>query len=102
VDLGDFNADGRKRIGATGLQLMPAGDAMQIVAVKFGSVARKAGFEDGFELAEIKVPSGRASPYWFYLPGVMLIGLVWLLQGRRMSPRASVGDKVVPGIAGNF
>jgi TRAP transporter 4TM/12TM fusion protein len=102
VDLGDFNTDGRKRIGATGLQLMPAGDAMQIVAVKFGSAARKAGFEDGFELAEIKVPSGRASPYWFYLPGVMLIGLVWLLQGRRMSPRASVGDKAVPGIAGNF
>ena len=50
---------------------------MQVLAAKFGSAARKAGFEEGFDIVEIKLPSGRASPYWFYLPGLVLIVLVW-------------------------
>jgi hypothetical protein len=54
--------------------------------VKFGSAAKKSGFEQGFDIVEIKVPSGRPSPHWFYLPGLLLIGLVWWVQGRRLAP----------------
>lgn len=93
VDLGDAQPDGRKRINATGLQLMSMGDAMQINAVKFGSPAKKSGFDEGFEIVELKLPSGRPSPYWFYIPGLLLIGAVWLLQGRRL---AGGSAKVMP------
>jgi len=92
VNLGDANADGRKRLAAAGLTLAPLGDKMGVMGAKFGSPARKSGFEEGFDIVEIKVPSGRASPHWFYLPGMVLIVLVWLAQGRRLnSPLSQAG-----------
>lgn len=92
VPLGAANTDGRKRITDTGLQLLALGDTVQIAAVRFGSPARKAGFEEGFDVAEVKVPNPRPSPYWFYIPGVLLIAAVWWLQGRRMPRAASAGS----------
>ena len=38
-----------------------------------------------------KVPNERISAHWFYIPGVLIIVFVWLLQGlrmRRTSPAA--------------
>ncbi len=86
LNLGAENPDGRKRIAAAGLTLMTLGSNVQIAAAKFGSSARKGGFDEGFDIVELKVPSGRPSPYWFYLPGLLLLGLVWVLQGRRLQP----------------
>jgi TRAP transporter 4TM/12TM fusion protein len=83
LNLGPANEDGRKRVAAAGLTLMTLGPNVQIAATKFGSAAKKSGFEEGFDITEIKVPSGRPSAYWFYIPGVLLIALVWFLQGRR-------------------
>ena len=85
VNLGEANADGRKRLAAAGLTLAPLGDKMQVMGAKFGSAARKSGFEEGFDVVELKVPSGRASPHWFYVPGLALVALVWLSQGRRQA-----------------
>lgn len=84
VPLGAANPDGRKRVTDTGLQLMVLGDKVQIAAVKFGSAARKAGFEEGFDVTALRLPTERPSPYWFYLPGTLLLLAVWLLQGRRV------------------
>jgi TRAP transporter 4TM/12TM fusion protein len=80
--------DGRKRLAEAGVTLAGAGDALRIAGVKFGSRARKSGCEQGWGLARVEVPSGRASPYWFYLPAILLIALVWWSQGRRMAPEA--------------
>jgi hypothetical protein len=66
---------------------------VQIAAVKFGSRARKSGFEQGWDVEEIQVPADRPTPHWFYLPAFALIALVWWLQGRRMKPAA------VPAVA---
>lgn len=88
VNLGEAQSDGRKRIAATGLTLMSMGDRLQVGAVKFGSAARRAGFDQGFDIIAIKVPSGRASPHWFYLPGVALLVLLWVVQGRRLKETA--------------
>src|SRR5690606_30659380 len=85
VKLGAANADGRQRVAATGLQLTQLGDRVQVMAVRFGSTARSAGVEEGFDIAGIKVPNDRVSHYWFYVPGFFLIGLVWLMQGRRLA-----------------
>ena len=46
----------------------------------------------GFEIVGVKVPSGRLNPHWFYIPGLLILGFVWLMQGlrmRRTSPAAA-------------
>ena len=87
VQLGDKGADGRKRLADAGLQLVPLGQQIQIGAVKFGSRAKKGGVEQGWDVQMLKVPTDRPTPHWFYLPGLVLIGLVWLTQGLRMRAR---------------
>jgi TRAP transporter 4TM/12TM fusion protein len=83
-------ADGRKRLADSGLTLAPVGDRVQISGVKFGSRARKSGFEQGWDVARVDVPSDRPTPHWFYLPALVLIALVWWSQGRRMHPALAV------------
>ena len=87
VRLGEKGEDGRKRLAEAGLQLVPLGDAVQIGQVKFGSRARKGGFEQGWEVASVELPTDRPSTHWFYLPALLLVALVWWNQGRRMRPR---------------
>jgi len=87
VQLGPVGADGRKRLADAGVQLVPLGGQVQIGAVKFGSRAKKAGVEQGWDVQAVKVPADRPTPHWFYLPGLMLIALVWFTQGLRMRAR---------------
>ncbi|HSQ08289.1 MAG TPA: DUF3394 domain-containing protein, partial [Chromatiaceae bacterium] len=85
--LGDRPAEGSegpKRLAEAGLLLMPLGEQVQISQVRFGSQARKAGLEQGWSLSAAKVPTQRPSPHWFYLPALLLAGLVWWAQGRRL------------------
>jgi len=84
LQLGEAGADGRKRLADAGLQLVPLGANVQVGTVKFGSRAKRGGFEPGWDVAAVKVPTGAPSPHWFYLPGLLLIGLVWWNQGRRL------------------
>ena len=95
--LGPKSDDGRKRLADAGLTVVPLGDNLQIGGVKFGSSARKAGFEQGFDIDTIRLPSGRASPHWFYLPALLLIGIVWWSQGRRLA--ATPAPTVTPRAA---
>jgi len=75
---------GAARIAANGLTVMVLGDRVQIGAVKFGSRAKKLGFEQGFDIVEVHVPAQRPSMHWLYLPATLLVLLVWWAQGRRM------------------
>jgi TRAP transporter 4TM/12TM fusion protein len=84
LNLGPAEPDGRKRLNAAGLTVVPLGERLQIAGVKFGSAAKKSGFDQGFDIVEIKVPTERPSAHWFYLPGLLLVALVWWSQGRRM------------------
>ncbi len=86
VQLGEAGPDGRKRLADAGLQLVPLGDQVQIGAIKFGSRAAKSGFEQGWDVKEVLVPSDRPSPHWFYLPALLLVAFVWWSQGRRLKP----------------
>jgi hypothetical protein len=87
VRLGPKGEDGRKRLAEAGLTISALGDQVQVAAVKFGSRAKKSGFEQGFEIVRVEVPSGRPSPQWFYVPALLLVGFVWWVQGRRLAPR---------------
>ena len=75
---------GAARIAANGFTVMALGDQVQIGAVKFGSRAKKLGFEQGFDILEVHVPAQRPSMHWLYLPATLLVLLVWWAQGRRM------------------
>jgi TRAP-type uncharacterized transport system fused permease subunit len=76
-------AEPRKRLSDAGLMIVPLGDKLQIASVRFGSTAQKAGFEQGWEIQNLTVAAERPSPQWFFLPALLLIGLVWWSQGRR-------------------
>jgi TRAP transporter 4TM/12TM fusion protein len=93
VRLGEQRADGRQRLADAGLTLTALGDRVQIAAVKFGSRARKSGFEQGWDVERVELPADRPTPHWFYLPALALAALVWWSQGRRMkdSPVPAVG-----------
>jgi hypothetical protein len=83
-------ADGRRRIQEAGLNVSLLGDRATVTNVRFGSTARRSGFEQGFEVASVLVPSGRPSPHWFYIPAFLMIGFVWFVQGLRMKRTAPV------------
>ncbi|MBK9135632.1 MAG: TRAP transporter permease [Betaproteobacteria bacterium] len=81
--------EARKRLADGGLTVMALGDNVQIGSVKFGSRAKKAGFEPGWEVKAVKQRTDRPSEHWFYLPALLLVALVWVAQGRRMQPAAA-------------
>jgi hypothetical protein len=88
VQLGQAGAEGRKRLTDAGLTVVPLAGQVQIAQVKFGSRAQKSGFEQGWEVQTLKVPTDRPSAHWFYLPALLLAGLVWVTQGRRLKAAA--------------
>ena len=79
-----------KRLAEAGLSVSVFGNTVRVTAVRFGSRARRSGFEQGFQVAAVKVPTDRPSEHWIYLPALALVGFVWLMQGRR--ERALVGN----------
>jgi len=79
--------DGRARIAEAGLSVGAAGNDVRVTAVKFGSRAKKSGFEQGFKVAAIKVPTVRPSVHWVYIPALALVAFIYFLQRARMRPR---------------
>ena len=79
--------EGRARIAEAGLSISSAGDEVRVTGVKFGSRAKKSGFEQGFKVAAIKVPNDRPSEHWVYIPGLALVAFVYFLQRARLRPR---------------
>jgi TRAP transporter 4TM/12TM fusion protein len=84
LQLGEAGGEGRKRLLDAGLQLVPLGDTVQIGQVKFGTRAAKSGFEQGWDVVGVQVPTDRPTAHWFYLPALLLAGFVWWSQGRRL------------------
>jgi TRAP transporter 4TM/12TM fusion protein len=76
---------GMQRLSAAGLTVMAMGDQAQIAAVRFGSQARRAGWEQGWDVAEIKIPNpARPSEFWAYVPAVLILVLIWIRQGAKL------------------
>jgi TRAP transporter 4TM/12TM fusion protein len=84
VQLGK-EGEGAKRLNEAGLMLSALGDEVRIASVKFGSRAKKSGFEQGWKVTGVKVPANRPSPHWMYVPALALILLVIFAQRRRMA-----------------
>lgn len=78
-------AAGTKRLSMAGLTVMAFGDTAQIASVSFGSPARRAGWEQGWDIQQVKVPHpDRPSEFWVFLPAFLILAWLWLRQGVRM------------------
>ena len=75
--------DARQRIGRAGMMLMTVPDGIQVGAVNLKSAADKAGFEQGFRITGVEVPTERVAKEWLYLPALLLLAIVFLLQRTR-------------------
>jgi TRAP transporter 4TM/12TM fusion protein len=83
VQLETPSGDGRKRLAAAGLTISALGEQVQVAAVRFGSRAKKSGFDQGFQVAAVKQRTDRPSEHWVYIPALALAAFVWFLQRRR-------------------
>ncbi len=73
----------RQRLDAIGLRLLPSGETVDILSVKFGSRAEKLGVEQGFKITALEVATQRPDKEWFFIPALAVLGLVVFLQRRR-------------------
>jgi len=77
-------AEGRERLAQAGLTVTPPlGAEATITGVKFGSAAKKSGWEQGWKIVTLKVPADRPSPQWWVLGGLVLAAALWVGQGAR-------------------
>jgi hypothetical protein len=60
---------------------LPAG--IQVAAVNLHSAADKAGFEQGFTITGIETPAPRPAKEWLFIPALLVLAGVMLLQRRR-------------------
>jgi hypothetical protein len=83
----DLGATGpaRQRLDQFGLRVIPSGGQFDIVQVKFGSKAEKAGVEQGYKITALEKETGNPAKEWFYVPTLGLLGLIVLLQRRRIA-----------------
>ena len=85
LPLGELGS-ARDRLKNAGLMVMPEGDRMRIMQVKFGSRAEKLGFEQGFEIVSVEVAAERPDKEWmFVLAGLLLAGVVFNQRRRKNS-----------------
>ncbi len=76
----------RERLDRVGLRLVPLGNELQVMQVKFGSRAEKLGFEQGFKIKAIELDAPRPPKEWMVIPALLLLGFVAMMQRRRPAP----------------
>ncbi len=83
-----------ERLKRIGLTVMSLGGEVQVGSVAFGSTAEKLGLEQGFRITSIEVPAERPAKEWMFVPALLLLGVVVLLQRRRS--RGAVAAQPLP------
>jgi len=86
--------DGRVRLRDAGLTLSVFGEEVRIGTVRFGSRAKRGGFEQGWKVVAIKTPADTPSDYWVFIPAIAIIALVFFNQRRRASRAPPAGQTV--------
>ncbi|MGY0217341.1 TRAP transporter permease [Endozoicomonadaceae bacterium StTr2] len=76
-------ADGEQRLADAGLALYDDEGKTLIDMVTFGSPAAKAGLDFDQQIVAVQVENDRVAAQWFYLPALLLIALVIMIQRRR-------------------
>ena len=76
--------EGSARLAEAGLSVRVLGAQAQILAVRFGSRAKRSGFEPGWSIVAVRVPAERPSPYWVIVPALLAALGVYAAQSRRL------------------
>lgn len=75
--------NGVDRISASGLDFVVNGEEVIIDNAAFGSPAAEAGFDWDQKVEEVLVPISQPSKYWMFIPALILLALVIMLQRAR-------------------
>ncbi|MHA6263844.1 TRAP transporter permease [Arenibacterium sp. CAU 1754] len=84
VGEGDNGVD---RLSASGLDFIVNGEEVIIDNAAFGSPAAEAGFDWDQKVEEVLVPIDQPSKYWMFIPALILLALVVMLQRARAGRR---------------
>ncbi|RMH52961.1 MAG: TRAP transporter fused permease subunit [Alphaproteobacteria bacterium] len=76
-------ASGEDRLAAAGVTLRREGERTIIDNVAFGSPAAEAGLDWDQVILQVLKPADAPSKYWMYVPALLLLALVVVLQRRR-------------------
>ncbi|WP_120495805.1 TRAP transporter permease [Kiloniella sp. EL199] len=87
MKVGD-EASGPERLEGYGLELLEDEGKVIVDGVTFNSAAEKAGFDFDQVITSVGVPVERPAKQWFYIPALLLLGFIVLLQRRRRNPLA--------------
>ncbi len=79
-----------QRLARSGLTTMTVPAGIQIAAVNLHSAADRAGFEQGFTVTGIETEAQRPAKEWLFLPALVVLGMVVLLQRSRVRSRTTV------------
>jgi TRAP transporter 4TM/12TM fusion protein len=77
-----------QRLERFGLRLVPMGDQLDVVSVKFRSKADKAGFKQGQKVTALEVENKRPAAEWMFFPTLGVLGVIVFLQRRRIAAGA--------------
>jgi TRAP transporter 4TM/12TM fusion protein len=77
---------GQDRLFASGLEYLINGDEVVVDNVTFGSPAAEAGFDWDQKVEQVRKPAPQPSKYWMFIPGLILLGFVVMLQRGRARP----------------
>jgi TRAP transporter 4TM/12TM fusion protein len=81
----------RERLRRAGLQLMVLGEEVTIGPVQFGSQAEKLGLEAGYKVAGVELPVERPDKEWMFIPALVLLALIIVLQRARLRAQRPAG-----------
>jgi len=77
---------GEDRLFEAGLELIVDDGKTIVDNVVFGSTAERQKIDFDFEIVSVEVKSDRPAKQWFYLPALLVLGLIVMLQRRRREP----------------
>ncbi|MDJ0640437.1 MAG: TRAP transporter permease [Paracoccaceae bacterium] len=85
LPLGPAGGDGASRLfDGAGIEFRDEDGKIFVDNLNFGGPAEQLGIDWDWELVELEVPAERLPKEVFYIPALLLVGLVFLLQRRRM------------------
>ena len=84
LPLGSADRPGAERLAGSGLQVMEFGGETQVLNAGFRTQAERLGLEAGQRVTRVLVPDPNAwAAEWTYVPALILIGLIGMVQWRR-------------------
>ncbi|MEM8952017.1 MAG: TRAP transporter fused permease subunit, partial [Pseudomonadota bacterium] len=85
-------ASGDEKLTAAGITLRQDGDKMLIDDVAFDSAAQKAGLDWDQEILQVRQPADQPSKYWIYIPVLLILAGVVMMQRRRAETRTRMSE----------